>query len=112
MAFAILKGLGAPADVSSVVVDARGPSVVEVKGCRVTNLSGDANRVEFDRLDDGLPINFGTFGALQFRYIPIPDELDRYLLAIKGLPPKGRYEVLADGRAPSGHSRPTGSPRA
>src|SRR5262249_23167829 len=55
-------------------------------------------RLEFDRHDDGLPVNFGVFGALQFRYVPIPDELDRYMLTVKGLAP-GRYEVRADDRA-------------
>ena len=100
MAFAILKGLDAPAEVSSVSIDAGGSKVDSASGCRVTNLSGSAasGRIEFDRLDDGLPINFGIFGALQFRYIPIPDELDRYMLTVTNLPP-GRYEILADGRA-------------
>jgi lysophospholipase L1-like esterase len=98
MAFAILKGLGAPAEVSSVTVNARGPALVEAKGCRVTNVTGDGKRLEFDRLDDGLPVNFGIFGALQFRFVPIPEELNRYMLAVKGMP-EGRYEVLADGRS-------------
>jgi len=98
MAFAILKGLGAPAEVSSVTVDARKPALVEANGCRVSDVTGDARRLEFDRLDEGLPINFGTFGALQFRFIPIPEGLNRYMLAVKGLP-EGRYEVLADGRS-------------
>jgi lysophospholipase L1-like esterase len=97
MAFAILKGLGAPADVSSATVDARGASLDEAKGCRVMNLTGDAKGLAFDRLDEGLPVNFGVFGALQFRFVPIPEELDRYLLAVKGLP-DGRYEISADGR--------------
>ncbi len=97
MALAILKGLGAPAEVSSATVDARGPSPVEATGCRVTNVTGDVKRLEFDRLDDGLPVNFGVFGALQFRFVPIPEELNRYMLAVKGLP-EGRYDVLADGR--------------
>jgi hypothetical protein len=100
MAFAILKGLGAPAVVSSASIDADGPKVLAASGCRLTNLSGasDSGRLEFDRLDDGLPVNFGVFGALQFRYVPIPDELDRYMLTLKSLAP-GRYDVLADGRA-------------
>jgi hypothetical protein len=98
MAFAILKGLGAPADVSSATLDARGPALVEARGCRIANLAGGPSKLEFDRLDDGLPINFGIFGALQFRYVPVPDELDRYMLTVKGLPP-GRYEVTADGRS-------------
>jgi hypothetical protein len=38
-----------------------------------------------------------VFGALPFRFVPVPDELNRYLLAVKGLP-EGRYDVLADGR--------------
>lgn len=97
MAFAIIKGLGAPAEVSSAAIDARGPSLIEAKGCKVSNVSGDAKRLEFDRLDEGLPVNFGVFGALQFRFIPIPEELDRYMLVVKGLP-EGRYDVLADNR--------------
>src|SRR5262249_39830567 len=62
MAFAILKGLGAPAEVSSATIHADGPRIVSASGCRVTNASGDAagGRLEFDRLDDGLPVNFGV----------------------------------------------------
>jgi lysophospholipase L1-like esterase len=97
MAFAILKGLGAPADVSSVTVDAGGPRLVEATGCRVMNLTGDAGELVFDGLDEGLPVNFGVFGALQFRFVPVREELNRYLLAVKGLP-EGRYEILSDGR--------------
>jgi len=80
MAFAILKGLGAPAEVSSVSIDAKGLALLDAQACQVSKISGDASRLEFDRLDDGLPINFGVFGALQFRFIPIPDELNRYPL--------------------------------
>jgi lysophospholipase L1-like esterase len=100
MAFAILKGLGAPAEVSAASIDAGGPRVLSAVGCQVTNLSGGAanGRLEFDRRDDGLPINFGVFGALQFRYVPIPDELDRYMLTVTNLTP-GRYDVIADDRA-------------
>ncbi len=45
----------------------------------------------------GLPINFGTFGAFNFFHIPIPAELNRYMLAIRGLEP-GKYELRAGGR--------------
>ena len=100
MAFAILKGLGAPAEVSSASIDAAGPKIVATSGCRITKLTGTAadGRLAFDRLDDGLPVNFGIFGALQFRYVPIPDELNRYMLTVTNLP-EGRYEILTDGRA-------------
>ena len=57
----------------------------------------ERTRLEFDRLDEGLPINFGRFGALKFRYIPIPEELNRYRLTVKNLP-AGRYAVTVDGR--------------
>ncbi len=100
MAFAILKGLDAPAEVSAVSIDAGGPKLLSAEGCRVTNVSRDAasGRLEFDRHDDGLPINFGIFGALQFRYLPIPDELNRYMLSVANLP-AGRYAITADDRA-------------
>jgi lysophospholipase L1-like esterase len=97
MAFAIIKGLGAPAEVSSVELDARNPSAIVAQGCRITNVTGESNHLEFDRLDEGLPVNFGTFGALQFRFVPIPEEINRYMLTVEGLA-DGRYEVLADGR--------------
>ncbi|WP_422929393.1 GDSL-type esterase/lipase family protein [Singulisphaera sp. PoT] len=97
MAFAILKGLGAPADVSSVTVDATRQEVVASQGCRVSNVKSGARILEFDRLDEGLPINFGTFGALQFRFIPVPEQLNRYMLTVHGLP-EGRYEIKVDDR--------------
>ena len=99
MAFAILKGLGAPAEVSAAVVDAADPKVISATGCHVTNVRspGGNGDVEFDRLDHGLPVNFGLFGALQFRFVPVPDELNRYLLTVTNLP-KGNYDILADGR--------------
>ncbi|WP_165249510.1 SGNH/GDSL hydrolase family protein [Paludisphaera soli] len=99
MAFAILKGLDAPADVSSVAIDldAAGP-VAEAVGCTVANLAGDASKLEFDRLDAGLPLNLGLFGALRYRFIPVSDELNRYMLTIRNLP-KGDYAIRVDGRA-------------
>lgn len=97
MAYAILKGLGAPADVSSVAVDAAGPTVVAAKGCAVSGLAAADGGVRFTRLDEGLPFNYGIFYGLHYRYVPVPDELNRYLLRVTNLP-KGRYEVTADGR--------------
>ena len=64
--------------------------------CTITNLRG-GKEIEFDRLDDGWPINFGTFGALNFWHIPYPSELSRYMLTVTGLD-AGSYEVLAGNR--------------
>ena len=44
------------------------------------------------------PLVLGVLGALNFRFIPIPNELNRYLLAILNLP-SGKYNVSVDGRA-------------
>lgn len=97
MAFCILKGLGAPAEVSSAVVDAKSADGSQSKGCKIDGITQKEGLLAFDRIDEGLPLNFGLFGALQFRFIPFPDQLNRYLLTVKELP-EGKYEVLADGR--------------
>jgi hypothetical protein len=98
MAFCILKGLGAPADVSSVTVNADGVKLVAAKGCAVTELASKDGSLHFTRLDEGLPFNYGIFYGLNYRHVPVPDELNRYLLTVTSLP-KGRYEVTADGRS-------------
>lgn len=97
MAFAILKGLGAPAVVSSAAID-YSTGQATCSRCRVDELTTDSAGLSFVRTDERLPINFGLFGALQFRFIPVPQELNQYLLTVTQLPP-GRYELLADGRA-------------
>lgn len=98
MAFAILKGLGAPADVSSAVIDAAGAKIESATGCVVSAVKQTTDGVEFDRLDEGLPLNFGTFGAFNFFFIPVPEELNRYMLTVSGLA-AGKYDLLAGGRA-------------
>jgi len=97
MAFAILKGLGAPVEVSSVDVDANGPKLLEARGCTVSDLRGSADTLEFDRLDEGAPLNFGALGVLNFRFIPIPEELNRYMLRIRNLP-AASYELKVNDR--------------
>jgi lysophospholipase L1-like esterase len=97
MAFAILKGLGAPADVSSVTIDADGAKLTAAKGCTVKELASKAGALEFTRLDEGLPFNYGIFYTLNYRHVPVPNELNRYMLAVKNLP-KGDYAVSADER--------------
>lgn len=97
MAVAILKGLGAPAEVSSAVVDAKESKVEAAKGCAVSGVKMEKDGVAFDRLDEGLPINFGALGTLNFLFVPIPAELNGYMLAVKGLA-AGKYELRAGGR--------------
>jgi lysophospholipase L1-like esterase len=96
MGYAMLKGLGAPQDVSSVAIDAKDCTLLSAKDCRVDELHSSSNKVTFTRIDEGLPLNLGMLGGLNFRFIPIPDELNRYLLTIRSLP-KGSYHISVDG---------------
>ena len=98
MAFAILKGLGAPADVSSAKLDFADGKLLSAAGCEVTQIRREDQRLEFTRLDEGLPFNHGIFFALHYRFVPVPNELNRYLLSVQNLP-AGKYDVSADDRA-------------
>ena len=64
----------------------------------MTGLAAKDGAIEFTRLDEGLPFNYGIFYGLHYRYVPVPDELNRYLLTVANLP-AGKYEVTADGRS-------------
>lgn len=97
MGYALLRGLGAPADVSSVTVDAASRRVISTENCTVTALDRLPDGVRFRRLDRGLPLNLGIFSMLNHRWIPIPDTLNGYRLRVTGLEP-GEYEVRAEGR--------------
>ena len=47
-------------------------------------------------LDEGLPLNRGILSGLDFRWVPIPDQLNRYELRVINLP-AGKY-AFARGR--------------
>ena len=96
MAWAILKGLDAPAEVSSAHLDAATGQTVAVANCRIREIERADGGVRFTRLDDGLPFNGGLFYALNFRFVPMLSELGRYELRIDGLA-DGRYDVTAEG---------------
>lgn len=97
MGHAMLRGLGAPTEVSSLTVDASALRTVAAENCTVSGLKRLPDGVEFRRLDRGLPLNLGIFGALNFRWIPIPDTINGYRLKVTGLEP-GEYEVRVEGR--------------
>ena len=96
MGFAVLKGLGAPADVSAATIDAADPTRSEGSNCRITDAESRDGRVTFGRLDAGLPLNLGFLAGLRFHFIPIGDELNGYTLAVRNLP-AGKYDVAVDG---------------
>ncbi|MEO2036122.1 MAG: sialate O-acetylesterase [Planctomycetaceae bacterium] len=97
MAWAILKGLGAPAEVSSATLDATSGKVVDASGCRVSNIRPTNLGLEFTRLDERLPFNNGLFYALNYQFVPVPQELNRYMLSVKNLA-SGQYRLTVAGR--------------
>ncbi len=97
MAYAILKGLDAPAEVSSAQLDASDPKRITVSGCKISNIVMKDGRLEFSRLDERLPFNYGLFYALNFIWVPVPDHLNRYMLTIGNLS-QDRYELIVDER--------------
>ncbi|MBA3483034.1 MAG: hypothetical protein H0T51_14595 [Pirellulales bacterium] len=97
MAFALLKGLGAPDEVSSATLDSRSGEVFSKSGCEITDVVASDDGLTFTRLDVGLPITRGPLSSLDYRWIPIPEQLNRYMLRVEGLP-AGSYQVTADGR--------------
>ena len=80
------------------MIDADQAKSTSTFGCAVKDVVSKVGTLEFTRLDKGLPFNYGIFYALNFRYVPVPEELNRYLLTIKNLA-KGTYEITADGRS-------------
>ncbi|HEU5396560.1 MAG TPA: SGNH/GDSL hydrolase family protein [Verrucomicrobiae bacterium] len=97
MAWAMLKGLGAEAEVSDATIDAAAGKAVSATGCKITDVKKLADGVSFVRLDAGLPMNLGVLSALQYRFVPVPDTLNGYFITVKGLAP-GRYNIRAEGR--------------
>ena len=96
MAWAILKGLGAPALVSRAEIDGAAGKLLASEGCRVTNLKAENGNVTFDRLDDALPMPVDQKAKPALKLAPILQDLDRYELQITGLP-AGTYELGIDG---------------
>jgi len=97
MAYAILKGLDAPAEVSSAQLDGQDPKRVVASKCKISDIVIKDGSLEFTRLDQGLPFNYGLFYALNFAWVPVQDELNRYMLTVNNLT-ADRYEVTVDGR--------------
>jgi lysophospholipase L1-like esterase len=97
MGCAILRGLGAPADVSWATLDAKSGAVTQRDGCTVSEVQSDGDSLRFTRLDARLPLNMAPLWMLHGFYIPISEDFNRYGLTVTGLDP-GRYEIKAGGR--------------
>jgi lysophospholipase L1-like esterase len=98
MAYALLKGLGAPPDVSSATLDWGAGKVAATTGCTIADVGKTDEGISFNRLDAGSPLNLGIFSGFNHRWVPLPEGINRHMLTVTGLPP-GEYDVSAGGRA-------------
>lgn len=97
MAYAILKGLNAPSEASTARLDAQDPKRVVASRCSIRDIRIKEGQLEFTRHDEGLPFNYGLFYALNFAWVPVLEELNRYSLQIDNVA-ANRMELTVDGR--------------
>lgn len=95
MAHAILTGLKAPAEVSTVTIDAAGKKTAG-QGATVTDLAAEGGAVRFKRLDTALPVPVQKDWVPMLPYTNELKDLNLYGLTVKGLP-AGDYAVAIDG---------------
>jgi len=95
MAWAILKGLHAPALVSRAELDA-GSGTAKAEKCRVSNLKFEQGTLSFDRLDEALPMPIDKRAEPALKLAPVLRDLDRYGLKVNGLA-ADRYDLTIDG---------------
>ncbi|MEO6182708.1 MAG: SGNH/GDSL hydrolase family protein [Verrucomicrobiota bacterium] len=98
MAWAVLKGLGASAEISHAEIDASTKKVIVAKGCRIEHLKQADGALSFDRIDDALPMPIDERAEPALKLAPITEDLNRLELRVTGLTP-GNYEVTIDGES-------------
>jgi hypothetical protein len=106
MAWAILKGLEAPALVSEATLTAS--NVTDSKNCKIEMLSGSAGQIRFKRTDDAMPMPIWPESklALTFPGLTVADDLNRYMLKVAGLS-ANEYELLIDNKSVGKFSKDT-----
>jgi len=99
MAYGILKGLGFPVTVSSVLIssDPKVGRKVHARNCTVSGLTQDGDTLRFERTDSALPF-FPDEARPILKWAPILEELNQYSLKVTGLKP-GRYSIRLGGAA-------------
>jgi lysophospholipase L1-like esterase len=98
MAWAILKGLGAPAAVSRAEIAVPAGTVAAAEHCAISNVKVADSGLTFDRLDEALPMPIDVRAEPALKLAPVLDDLSRYELQVTGLAP-GSYEVKIDGES-------------
>lgn len=97
MAWAVLKGLGASAAVSSVSIRVPG-GTANSSGCKVEHVKASDSGVSFDRTDEALPFPVDERAEPALKIAPILQDLSLYELGVSGLA-SGSYEILIDGES-------------
>jgi lysophospholipase L1-like esterase len=95
MAAALLKELGADGFVSSATLDAKG-KLCEAKGCEVDQIKAEGGKIEFDRLDQRLPLPVPDDARAVVPFFPTILELSQYTLKVTGLT-SGTYTLKING---------------
>jgi lysophospholipase L1-like esterase len=98
MAWAILKGVSAPADVSEAELSLPGGTVAAAEHCAISNVKVADGGVSFDRLDEALPMPIDARAQAALQLAPVLADLSRYQLRVTGLA-VGNYEVKIDGES-------------
>ena len=99
-AYALAKGLGAPATVSDVTINAPSQAVIAATGATVTNVAWNPtlSRLTFNRLDEGQPLTFNSNTDSYFNNLQVPfHTLASMLLKVTNLP-AGTYRVSVAGQ--------------
>jgi lysophospholipase L1-like esterase len=100
MAWAILKGMGAPADVSTAEIADPAGTVTASEHCAISNVKAADGGLSFDRLDEALPMPIDARAEAALKLAPVLDDLSRWQLRVTGLT-AGNYEVKIDGESAS-----------
>ena len=95
MAAALLKELGADGFVSSVSLDSNG-KLLEAKDCEVEQIKAAGGKIEFDRLDQRLPLPVPDEARAVVAFYPTILELSQYMLRVTGLN-SGTYTLKING---------------
>ncbi|MDD5678375.1 MAG: SGNH/GDSL hydrolase family protein [Kiritimatiellae bacterium] len=97
MAWLFLKEQGAPAIVSAVTLDASG-KVEACDNASVENVTSADGQISFSLLEKALPFPIDPAAEPVLNLIPVIQDLNRELLAVKGLAAE-KYELLIDGNS-------------
>jgi len=95
MAWAILKGLGAPALVSSATVDAATGRAVSAVNATVLAVHKKPKGISFIRADRALPLWIPEAARSILPWASVVQDLNQYPLTVAGLP-AGDYRLLID----------------